>query len=1271
MGLLAAASPAAAARPQGPDIPLHAAQHVLGRLVPHPAFHFDSVAVSGTHCTIIRARAGGGGSGAGAPEPPDGGSPEQPVVLVRDSRCGALPGVTLPPCDGAAASGLVVVALSRPRRGSAVVRACVPTRRALSCLRSAAAPMARSSTAGGWRSWAPASSCATATSSPWSGPLKAVSTSCATPWSMCAACASPGMPISFAFLESVVSQRAAGKCVACCAMAHLSAAPAAEKAFTYVFRQLEPPPPPAGVPPQAAQSQGKRRAASPEGLACEAEAKRLKVGVAPEDFHRLQQANKELQEQLAKQATTLVELSRGRRSQEQLHAEELRKALEEVNAAHKAELQNLKEELEKKRSERAAEAAELATERLEVQLLRGRAEAAVQACNVAEDAVTRHVAQVAALERALEEDRAQQQAELQEAHVQQEKAMDNLRATAAQNLVRFKEEAVEQQKRQDDCIRTLKCAEASSREAMQRLQSELDLEQQELAKWREQARYLQEQREADAKASLLAIQVRMRVPELLDVSDAAICSCQTGWHSCFFAHPLCVLAIAAVRSALTSKQANRQKLLELASNVLLLLLQALAETKQQLMTLEAELAREQALRSAAEHKVISLEHDAQASTQALELEKQQLRGACERVMLRETQLRAIHAAAVDIVALQQQQHKQLAHMMSALEDTQGHDKVAGEKLLPARESEGLNPYVTAATLVGSLSQGCLPHADGGPDPPQQQAFSSPQPGDSGRADERPTTRSDAPQKSGSHGPSQADGVPNSNEMPHKRQRIEGDEVPAGLRASERSAAIFKLEDTPLVKMVVEPKRPPSAAFSRVLPALDGEDAEMVNDAEMVSDAGGAAPVAAAMQEAGRARQDDLRDCCPARLPEAAAGLEGLHRIAEADEEGEEEVQTVPVPDYGSQVCKDCQMVPEETKDNVNVSGAMEAARAKSTKEVENCHLDEETQDLMLDASHSSEVLERRLPGEGQMPRLTLTLPYESPGKPDDSEEGLGAGPRAVMTETNGIMPSTGIFTCGATDCRRQEAAHEAGACREVSAPGAGAGPSVAADGGLEATERAGGGELGRHCPGGSRVKAAVGSADLLASECAGSWGRSTQGDHNHGDASQHDSGGIPTMERPAAPPEVCAVVEETAAMSEGQRMILLGLPRSTDPPAPLPALRAAHGRRPLGTKRWSLHDLSDSASLEAKCLGNEDFQSCRVLRVRCLKLGILWYSGGEFDLSNEVSRRAVLGVHIRQPKGATLASKKRHPAYALAMDLPCTSATHSFVIYQKAPWQTC
>eukprot|EP00850_Spirogloea_muscicola_P010543 SM000062S19929 [mRNA] locus=s62:385765:390018:- [translate_table: standard] len=965
-------------------------------------------------------------------------------------------------------------------------------------------------------------------------------------------------------------------------MAHLSAAPAAEKAFTYVFRQLEPPPPPAAALPLATQGQGKRRAASPEGLACEAEAKRLKASVAPEDFHRLQQANAELREQLAKQATTLVELSRGQRSQEQLHAEfrwcslravasaevqELRKELEDGNAAHKAELQALKEELDKERSERAAEAAELATERLEVQLLRGRAEAAVQACNVAEDAVKCHVAQVAALQRVLEEDRAQQQAELRDAHLQQEKAMDHLRVTAAQDLVRFKEEAAEQQKRQDDCIHALKCAEASSREAMQRLQSELDLEQQELAKWREQARYLQEQREADAKASSLAIQVRMRVPELLDVSDAAICSCQNGRHSCFFAHPLCVLAIAAIRSALTSKQADEQKRLELAFN-LLLLLQALAEIKQQLMTLEADFAREQALRSSAEHKVISLEHDAQALTQALNLEKQQLRGACERVMLRETQLRAIHAAAVDIVALQQQQHKQLACMMTALEDMQGHGNLADGTLLPAQELEGLNPYVTAATPVDGHSQGCRPHADGLPDSPQQQAFSNPQPGESGRAVERPTTRSDVPEKTGYHGPSQADGEPNSNEVPYKGQRVEADEVPAGPPASEQSAAISKLEDTTLVEMVVEPKRPPSAAFSRVLPALSGEDAEMVDDV------GGAAPAAAAMEEAGRGRQENLQSLCPARLPEAAAGPNGLRRIAEADEEGEEEVQTVPVPDYGSQVCKDCQMDPEESKDNVDVSGAMEAARAKSTKEVENCRPDEETQDLMLDGSHSGEVLERRLPGECRMPRLTLTLPYESPGKPNDSEEGPGAEPRAVMTETNGIMPSSSVIGCGDTDCRRQEAAHE------MSARGAGAEPLAAAHGGLEATETAGGGETSGHCTGRSRRKAAAGSADLLASECAGSWGRSTQGDHNHGDASQHDSGGKSTLERPAAARlEVCAVVEETAAMSEGQRMILLGLPRSTDPPAPLPALRAAHGRRPLGTKRWSLDDLSDSASL--------------------------------------------------------------------------------------------
>ncbi|KAH7444383.1 hypothetical protein KP509_02G076400 [Ceratopteris richardii] len=53
-GVLTAISDKAKARPQGPQILLYESEHVLGRHVKDPACQFDSINVSGRHCTIFR-----------------------------------------------------------------------------------------------------------------------------------------------------------------------------------------------------------------------------------------------------------------------------------------------------------------------------------------------------------------------------------------------------------------------------------------------------------------------------------------------------------------------------------------------------------------------------------------------------------------------------------------------------------------------------------------------------------------------------------------------------------------------------------------------------------------------------------------------------------------------------------------------------------------------------------------------------------------------------------------------------------------------------------------------------------------------------------------------------------------------------------------------------------------------------------------------------------------------------------------------------------------
>eukprot|EP01018_Ginkgo_biloba_P012851 Gb_37853 [translate_table: standard] len=94
-----------------------------------------------------------------------------------------------------------------------------------------------------------------------------------------------------------------------------------------------------------------------------------------------------------------------------------------------------------------------------------------------------------------------------------------------------------------------------------------------------------------------------------------------------------------------------------------------AEKEYEVQRVKKELESEkQAAREDAWAKVSTLELEMAAAIRDLGLEKQRLQGARERIVLRETQLRAFHSTAEEIAALQQKQQEQLNGMLRTLED---------------------------------------------------------------------------------------------------------------------------------------------------------------------------------------------------------------------------------------------------------------------------------------------------------------------------------------------------------------------------------------------------------------------------------------------------------------------------------------------------------------------------------------------------------------------------------------------------------------------------
>ncbi|KAF3321296.1 FHA domain-containing protein [Carex littledalei] len=130
----------------------------------------------------------------------------------------------------------------------------------------------------------------------------------------------------------------------------------------------------------------------------------------------------------------------------------------------------------------------------------------------------------------------------------------------------------------------------------------------------------------------------------------------------------------------------------------------------ELRSLKDELENEKVAREEAWAKVSALELEIAAAIQDLSMEKQRFQGARERLILRETQLRAFYSTTEEISALFAKQQDQLKAMQRTLEDEEDHENTLTNMDLnqtPRRIVNTRNEDTCPTTGSREVSQECV------------------------------------------------------------------------------------------------------------------------------------------------------------------------------------------------------------------------------------------------------------------------------------------------------------------------------------------------------------------------------------------------------------------------------------------------------------------------------------------------------------------------------------------------------------------------------------
>uniref|UniRef100_A0A0D9VP07 FHA domain-containing protein n=1 Tax=Leersia perrieri TaxID=77586 RepID=A0A0D9VP07_9ORYZ len=388
------------------------------------------------------------------------------------------------------------------------------------------------------------------------------------------------------------------------------------------------------------------------------ESKRLKglgIGspdgpVSLDDVRRLGKSNAELREQLEEHVVTIETLRTQIKISEVQHEKELKELKEITSSSYLDQARSLQQTLEDKQKQIDS----LSTSNTElhnsIKDLDERLSAYKQSRAEADEIIQSQKSNIHELEAQLTEERNLRREERDKAAEDLKSALHKVNAEAQEEIKRQAEVYLRQQQEQKEVISKLQESEKETRLLVETLRSKLEDTRENLVTSERKARELEAQLQDEQLVS--ANNQKVAVVHMLRVLST----------TCFICHSLnlCNVFSAFYPPLQWQKSDNLET---------------------QLRKVKKELENEKAAREEAWAKVSALELEIAATIRDLSIEKQRYQGARERIILRETQLRAFYSTTEEISSLFAKQQEQLKAMQRTLEDEENYENtIMGDDL---------------------------------------------------------------------------------------------------------------------------------------------------------------------------------------------------------------------------------------------------------------------------------------------------------------------------------------------------------------------------------------------------------------------------------------------------------------------------------------------------------------------------------------------------------------------------------------------------------------
>ncbi|XP_042038904.1 myosin heavy chain, non-muscle-like isoform X2 [Salvia splendens] len=420
----------------------------------------------------------------------------------------------------------------------------------------------------------------------------------------------------------------------------IALAPHHELAFAFVYREVQ---------KFSCVTDGGSLKRKPEEYC--AENKRLKgIGIGAshgplslDDFRSLQRSNMELRKQLEDQVATIESLHSESRAATEKHETEMKELNESVSKSFQDQLSQLNQFLETKDKELAELNRISGEQKHGIEDLNERLSASMQSCTEANEIIASQKASISELKVLLDEERDQRREEREKARADMKMAIQRIQAEAMEELKRVSETSMRREKEQQEIINKLQETEKEKCTMVETLRFKLEDARQKLVNSDNKVRQLEGQIHQEQQASASNIKVILLLLASLDIvcyiTELATCSI----YFLYFAH-----------------------------------VKRLEELEHERKRMSKELECEKAAREEAWSKVSALELEISAAMRDLDFERRRLKGARERIMLRETQLRAFYSTTEEISVLLVKQQEQLKAMQRTLEDEETNETTSND-----------------------------------------------------------------------------------------------------------------------------------------------------------------------------------------------------------------------------------------------------------------------------------------------------------------------------------------------------------------------------------------------------------------------------------------------------------------------------------------------------------------------------------------------------------------------------------------------------------------